>query len=70
MKNIILLLMAGMLVSCATTQEPASTLTSQNKSPNYVVADYRNIAQEHIEDYLKLNNFGRQNIRNALKIVE
>ena len=57
MKNIILLLMAGMLVSCATTQEPASTLTSQNKSPNYVVADYRNIAQEHIEDYLKAEKF-------------
>jgi len=57
MKNIILLLMTGMLVSCSTTQEPASILTSQNKSPNYVVADYRNIAQEHIEDYLKAEKF-------------
>ena len=57
MKNIILLLMTGMLVSCSTTQEPASILTSQNKSSNYVVADYRNIAQEHIGDYLKAEKF-------------
>ena len=57
MKNYILLLMSGILVSCTTTQNPAPALKSQKTSPNYVVADYRNIAQEHIEDYLKAEKF-------------
>jgi hypothetical protein len=57
MKTFILLLMTGMLASCTTTQNPASALTSQKTSPNYVVVDYRNIAQEHIKDYLKAENF-------------
>ena len=57
MKNIILLLMAGLIVSCTTTQKPAPDPLSQTKNSNYVVADFRNIAQEHIEDYLKVEKF-------------
>ena len=68
MKNIILLVMVVLVVSCTTTpvilgvdelqhQKPASDPLSQTKASNYVVADYRNIAQEHIEDYLKAEKF-------------
>ena len=57
MKNIILLLMAGLIVSCTTTQKLTPDPLSQTKNSNYVVADFRNIAQEHIEDYLKVEKF-------------
>jgi hypothetical protein len=68
MKNIILLVMVVLVVSCTTTpvilgvdelqhQKAASDPLSQTKASNYVVADYRNIAQEHIEDYLKAEKF-------------
>jgi len=57
MKNIILLVMVVLVVSCTTIQKPASDPLSQTKASNYVVADFRNIAQEHIEDYLKIEKF-------------
>ena len=47
MKNIILLLMAGLIVSCTTTQKAGLRSSISNKKhPNFVVADFRNIAQE------------------------
>ena len=57
MKYIILLVMVVLVVSCTTTQKPAPDPLSQTKNSNYVVADFRNIAQEHIEDYLKIEKF-------------
>jgi hypothetical protein len=57
MKNIILLVVAVLVVSCTTIQKPALDPLSQTKNSNYVVADFRNIAQEHIEDYLKVEKF-------------
>jgi hypothetical protein len=57
MKNIILLLMAGLIVSCTTTQKSASDPLPQTKTSNFVVTDFRNIAQENVEDYLKVEKF-------------
>ena len=57
MKNIIPLLMAGLVVSCTTTQKSVSDPQSQQKTPNVVVVDYKNIAQDHEEDYLKVEKF-------------
>jgi hypothetical protein len=57
MKNIILLLMAGVFVSCTTTQKSASDPLSQQEPSYYVVVDYKNIVQDHVEDYLKVEKF-------------
>ena len=57
MKNIILLLMAGLIVSCTTTQKSASDPLPQTKTSNFVVTDFRNIAQENVDDYLKVEKF-------------
>ena len=57
MKNIILLLIVGLVASCTTTQNSNSAHSSQKQSANYVVVDYRNIAEENIEDYLKVEKF-------------
>ena len=57
MKNIISLIMAGLVVSCTTTQKSTSDPQSQQKTPNVVVVDYKNIAQDHEEDYLKVEKF-------------
>ena len=57
MKNIILLLMVVLVVSCTTTQKPASNPLPQTKTSNFVVTDFRNIAQENVEDYLKVEKF-------------
>ena len=57
MKNIIPLIMAGLVVSCTTTQKSTSDPQSQQKTPNVVVVDYKNIAQDHEEDYLKVEKF-------------
>ena len=46
-----------LVVSCTTTQKSVSDPESQQKTSNFVVADFRNIAQEHIEDYLKIEKF-------------
>ena len=44
-------------MSCTTTQKSASDLQTQQKTPNVVVVDYKNIAQDHEEDYLKVEKF-------------
>ena len=49
--------MAGLVVSCTTTQKSTSDPQSQQKTPNVVVVDYKNIAQDHEEDYLKVEKF-------------
>ncbi|SVB19696.1 uncharacterized protein METZ01_LOCUS172550, partial [marine metagenome] len=57
MKNIILLLMVVLVVSCTTTQKSASDPLPQTKTSNFVVTDFRDIAQENVEDYLKVEKF-------------
>ena len=49
--------MAGLVVSCTTTQKSASDPQSQQKTLNVVVVDYKNIAQDHEEDYLKVEKY-------------
>ena len=50
MKNIILLLMAGVFVSCTTTQKSASDPLSQQEPSYYVVVDFKNIVHDHVVD--------------------
>jgi len=57
MKKIIPLLMVGLVVSCTTTKKSISDPESQQKTSNFVVVDYKNIAQGHGEDYLKVEKF-------------
>jgi hypothetical protein len=57
MKNCLFVLMAALAASCATVEKPASSSASQEESPNYIVVDYKDIAPENVEDYLKVERF-------------
>ena len=69
MRNIILLVMVVLVVSCTTTQKSASDPLPQTKTSNFVVTDFRNIAQENVEDYLKVEKFRRIKKSRTLKNV-
>ena len=57
MKQIIPLFVVLLAVSCATTQKPAEDSLSLNEPSTYVVVDYKNIAQDHVNDYLKVEEY-------------
>ena len=57
MKQIIPLSIVLLAVSCATTQKPAEDSLSQNEPSTYVVVDYKNIVQDHVNDYLKVEEY-------------
>ena len=49
--------MAALAASCATVEKPTSSSASQEESTNYIVVDYKDIAPENVEDYLKVERF-------------
>jgi hypothetical protein len=57
MKNCLFVLIAALVASCATVEKPTSSSASQKESTNYIVVDYKDIAPENVEDYLKVERF-------------